>query len=335
MVAPDMPGKNTTTLTDDAPTGSKTLRIGVSSCLLGCAVRFDGQHKRNRMLLEHLARHVEFVPVCPEVELGLGIPREAIRLVDSGGAVRLQGTRSGRDLTDAMDAFARQRVEGLRALDLSGYVLKSGSPSCGLERVRVYGTTGAAERRGRGRFAAVLTGMMPLLPVEEEGRLNDPGLRESFLTRIFAYRRLTDLFADGWSRGDLVAFHSREKLLLLAHDPNAYRDLGRLVAGATGRPREQVAAEYRSTFMAALATVPSTQRHANVLDHMRGFLKRSLDPIAREELAQAITGFRTGVVPRAVPLALLRYFIRAADLAYLGRQTYLAPYPAELSATSR
>lgn len=335
MVAAATQGMNRTCVGDAGPSEPEPLRIGVSSCLLGCEVRFDGQHKRNRMLLQYLAPHVEFVPVCPEVELGLGIPREAVRLVDAGDGVRLLGRRSGRDLTDAMHAYARQRAEQLRALGLSGYVLKSGSPSCGLERVRVYDAKGAAERRGRGCFAAALTGLMPLLPVEEEGRLKDPGLRESFLTRIFAYRRLTDLFAGGWSRGDVVAFHSREKLLLLAHDPNAYRALGRLVAGAQGLPRAEIAEKYRGTFMAALATVPSAQRHANALDHMRGFLKHSLDPVARAELAQAIAGFRAGVVPRAVPLALLRYFIRAAGLAYLGHQTYLAPYPAEMSPAGR
>src|SRR5690242_12957772 len=215
----------------------RPVRVGVSSCLLGEKVRFDGGHKRDRFLTEGLGPFVEWVPVCPEVELGLGTPRPSRRLSGEGGEVRLVCPKTGDDHTAAMTALARSRVAELATADLSGYVLKRGSPSCGMERVRVYGRAGQPTGPGRGLFAAELLRALPDLPVEEEGRLGDPGLRENFVERVFAYRRLADLFSGQWRAKDVVAFHSAHKLTLMAHSPTAYQELGRSVAGVAAADR--------------------------------------------------------------------------------------------------
>jgi uncharacterized protein YbbK (DUF523 family) len=239
------------------------LRIGVSSCLLGQNVRYDGGHKRDDFLTGLLAEFVRFVPVCPEVELGLGTPREAIRLVRDGALVRLVGRASGTDHTEPMRRLAEERVAELARLDLDGYVLKKDSPSCGMERVKVYGGA-VATRDGRGAFAAVLLDRLPLLPVEEEGRLNDLPLRENFVERVFAHRRLRELFRGRWTVGALVRFHSQEKLLVLAHQPEAYRALGALVAAAKGAPRDALAGRYGELYMKALAR-PATRGEPRVI----------------------------------------------------------------------
>lgn len=311
-----------------------SLRIGVSSCLLGQHVRYDGGHKKDAFLTGLLARHVEFVPVCPEVELGLGTPRETIRLERGGaarGEVRLVAPKSGADHTDAMRRYAEARVEELARLDLCGYVLKKDSPSCGMERVRVHPRGGGPPARdGRGAFAAVLLARLPLLPVEEEGRLNDLALRESFVERVFAYRRLRDLLEARWTLGDLVAFHAAEKLLVLAHQPEAYARLGRLVAGAKPLPRAEVAARYGELYMGALARPATRGRHANVLQHMAGYLKQLAAPDERRELAETISEYRRGLVPLVVPVTLVRHHVRRHGIAYLAGQRYLEPHPREL-----
>jgi uncharacterized protein YbbK (DUF523 family) len=217
-------------------TDERSLRVGVSGCLLGAGVRFDGGHKRDRFLTDVLGRYVEWVSVCPEVEVGMGVPREAVRLIGARDAPRMVGTRSGTDYTEAMRRWAAARVRGLAALELAGYVLKKDSPSCGMERVRVYGAGGTASRRGRGLFAAALLAAYPALPVEEEGRLHDPRLRENFIERLFCYQRWRTVLARP-TRGALVAFHTAHKFLVLAHSPREYAVLGRLVGAATGRAR--------------------------------------------------------------------------------------------------
>ncbi len=305
------------------------IRIGVSSCLLGRNVRYDGGHKRDAFVTGALARFVAFVPVCPEVEVGMGTPRESVRLVRLGGEVRMVGRRSGTDHTDAMGRWSETRVRELEAEDLCGYVLKKDSPSCGMQRVKVY-AGGAATLAGRGRFAEALMQRMPLLPVEEEGRLNDPRLRENFIERVFAYRRLKDLFAARWTTGDLVRFHSAEKLLLLAHDPAAYRALGRLVAGAKGRPHAEVAGAYGEGFMRGLGKLATPGKHANVLQHMAGYLKDLLPPEEKRELHEAIADYRRGLLPLVVPITLVGHDVRRHRVEYLLGQTYLQPHPKEL-----
>ncbi len=308
------------------------IRIGISSCLLGEEVRFDGGHKHARFLTQTVAEFVHFVPVCPEVELGLGIPRETIRLeLDEGGDVHLRGTRSKTDHTEAMRRYAEARVEEIERLSLCGYVLKKDSPSCGAFRVRLYDPQGMPSREGRGLFAEVLMRRLPMLPVEEEGRLQDPNLRENFFERIFAYRRVKDLFANQrWTVGDLVRFHTHEKLFLMSHDNEIYKSLGQLVAAAKKTPRADVEAEYGQSFMRALEEKATVRRHVNVLQHMAGYFRDVGTDEERAELREVIKDYRQRLVPLIVPITLVRHFARRHQIDYLMGQTYLEPHPREL-----
>ncbi len=309
------------------------IRIGVSSCLLGEQVRFDGGHKRSAFLTDTLGLFVEFVPVCPEMEIGLGTPRESIRLVRGGNeadGIRLVGNKTGIDHTDKMNAYAERRTAALGRDDLSGYVLKKDSPSCGMERVRVYGPSGMATRDGAGLFASALMRRYPSLPIEEEGRLNDAHLRENFVERVFAYRRLRSFFATRWTLGGLVQFHTVHKLVLMAHSPKAYRELGRFVANAKGVPRDRLRDEYELAFMDALKKLATTARHTNVLHHMLGYLREHLDATARAELVALIEDYHRGLVPLIVPITLFRHYVREFDVTYLRGQIYLEPHPKEL-----
>ncbi len=316
------------------------IRIGISSCLLGHEVRFDGGHKRDSFLTDTLGRYVEWIPVCPEVEVGMGTPRETVHLVrdlsrashpGAGAPVRMIAPKSGADWTDRMVAYAQARVAKLATLDLSGYVLKSNSPSCGMDRVKVHASGAMPERTGTGLYAAVLHARMPTLPVEEEGRLCDPRLRENFVERVFAYRRLRTLFAPRWSVGQLVRFHTAHKLSLLAHGPAAYASLGRLVARARQMPRGELQAEYERTFMGVLSRVSTPARHANVLQHIAGYFRDQLDPESGAELLALIEDHRNGLVPLVVPITLIRHHVRRLGIEYLQGQVYLAPHPKELA----
>jgi uncharacterized protein YbgA (DUF1722 family)/uncharacterized protein YbbK (DUF523 family) len=306
------------------------IKIGVSACLLGAEVRFDGGHKRNDFLTDIFGRFVEFVPICPEFELGLGVPRESLRLVREGGEIRMVGNKSGSDHTRAMNEFAARRVNALERDELSGYVLKKDSPSCGMERVRVYSASGMPTRDGRGLFAAALMARYPTLPVEEEGRLNDPRLRENFVERVFAYRRLHDFFGSRWSPGGLVAFHTAHKLQLLAHSPRVYAALGRIVASARSLDRRELRERYEREFMNALAKIVSPARHVNVLQHIAGYFREYLDSDSRRELANLIEDYRRGLLPLIVPITLMRHYVRRFGVAYLAGQVYLEPHPKEL-----
>jgi uncharacterized protein YbgA (DUF1722 family)/uncharacterized protein YbbK (DUF523 family) len=314
----------------DAP--DRPLRIGVSTCLLGEKVRWDAGHKHDRFLTDVLGPFVEWVPVCPEVELGLGIPREPIRLVRETNGVGLVGVKSGTDHTAAMRAYALGRVARLDAEDLSGYVLNKGSPSCGLERVPVHAARGGPpSRSGRGLFADALVERFPKLPVEEEGRLTDARLRENWVERIFAYRRVRDFFGGCWTAGGLVRFHTAEELSLLAHSPAAYRDLGRLVAGAGELPRAALRTRYVAGFMSALEILATRPRHANVLSHALGYFRRDLDDPSRRELLGLVDDYRRGFVPLVVPVTLLRHHARRLGVEYLLGQVYLDSHPKELA----
>jgi uncharacterized protein YbgA (DUF1722 family)/uncharacterized protein YbbK (DUF523 family) len=309
------------------------IRIGVSSCLLGAKVRFNGGHKRSDFLVDTLGSFVEFVPVCPEMEIGLGAPRETLRLVRDGAtarATRLVANQTGVDHTDAMNSYAERRVLALGREGLSGYVLKKDSPSCGMERVRVYGSSGRPTRDGSGLFAAALMRQYPSLPVEEEGRLSDPHLRENFIERVFAYRRLRSFFSSQWTLGGLVQFHTIHKLTLMAHSPTAYGELGRFVAGAKRLVRHKIPERYELSLMEALKKLATTARHTNVLHHMLGYLRPHLDRDSRDELVTLIDDYRRGLVPLAVPIALFRHYVRKFDISYLREQVYLEPHPTEL-----
>ena len=306
------------------------IRIGISACLLGEPVRYDGGHKRDSFLVDVLGKFVTFVPVCPEVEIGMGTPRETLRLVRLADGLHMIAKESGADHTRAMRRYAERRVASLEALDLAGYVLKKDSPSCGMERVKVYDAKSVPSKSGPGLFAEVLLRRCPLLPVEEEGRLQDARLRENFLERVFAYRRLQRVFASRWQVGDLVAFHTAEKFLVLAHDPPAYEALGRLLAGAKRAARERLAAAYQEAFMAALKKIATARRHTNVLGYLAGFFKEQLSQDEQQELAGLIRDYRQGLVPLIVPLTLLRHYVRRHDMEYLKGQTYLQPHPKDL-----
>ena len=305
------------------------LRLGVSACLLGNEVRYDGGHKRNLWLTDLLGPFVEWVPVCPEVEAGFGTPREPMHLVADGGRVRLVTVETRTDVTAQLENAAAARFRQLASLSLDGYVLKKDSPSCGLFRVKVFGPSGKPRLTGRGLFAAGLAASDPWLPLEEEGRLTDPRLRENFIERVCACRRLRELAADPVPAGALMRFHARHKLQLLAHAPAAYARLGRLVASARGRVGRSLLESYGDGFMQALGMPATRGRHVNVLQHMAGYFD-AIDDASRRELASAIDGYARGLVPLSVPLTLVAHHARGGGVQYLLEQVYLQPDPLEL-----
>ncbi|HEY5791627.1 MAG TPA: DUF523 and DUF1722 domain-containing protein [Gammaproteobacteria bacterium] len=311
----------------DAPAA---LRVGISSCLLGSEVRFDTGHKRDNYIVGTLGQWFEFVPVCPEVEAGLGLPRPPVRLVGDPERPRVIGVRHpDLDVTAVLAAHAAQRVETLAGL--SGYILKKDSPSCGMERVKVYPEQGGAGvRSGRGVFARALQQRWPLLPVEEEGRLGDPVLRENFIQRVFVLHRWQQLEAAGVSKAALVGFHAAHKLVLMAHDQAAAKRLGQLVAALDGRRLKAQAAEYVALLMATLARRATRARHVNVLQHLAGYLKRALDAADKAELQEVLEAYRRGEVPLVVPLTLFKHHFRRHPDPYVARQHYLEPHPREL-----
>ncbi len=324
------------TLPAEAPIASDLpVRLGISHCLLGEPVRYDGGHKRNDFLVDVLGRHVEWVPVCPEVEAGFGTPRESMRLVDDVAEPRLMTVRSHHDHTDRMRRYTRKRLRDLQSLNLSGYVFKKDSPSCGTRRVRVYSRDGHLLGTGKGLFADAFQQTFPLTPIEEEGRLQDQGLRENFIERVFGYHRWQVLNAR-LTRGRLVAFHTAHKYLLLAHSQRHYRELGRFVAnGVATTPRgcpidRQLARTYGHLFMEALAVKTTIRKHVNVLQHLAGHFKGALSDAVRDELHAVIGDYQKGFVPLSVPVTLIRHYVRVLDVPYLRDQVYLAPHPKEL-----
>jgi uncharacterized protein YbgA (DUF1722 family)/uncharacterized protein YbbK (DUF523 family) len=303
--------------------------LGVSSCLMGNTVRHDGGHKRNVYILSTLAEYFDFRTYCPEMAIGLGVPRPTIRLTRSGAGVRLTDSdNTGMDLTDAMNRWSGQATEGMR--DLSGFILKNNSPSCGMERVRVYDGNGAPTRDGVGLFASALMQAMPWLPVEEEGRLNDPMLRENFIERVFVYYRWQRLIEDGLTVASLMEFHKRHKFILLAHNEEEYRQLGPLIAGVNNENIQQVADEYLQRLMKSLAARSSRKRHTNVLMHVMGFLKNRIDSDDKQEMIEVMDSYRLGQVPLIVPVTLMRHHLRRFPDDYISSHYYMNPYPEEL-----
>ena len=312
-------------------TARAPIKVGISACLLGNPVRFNGGHKESRLCSETLSRHFEFVAVCPEVEIGLGAPREPIRLVGEPEHPRAVGTvHPERDVTEALTEHGRRVAAQLR--DICGFILMQKSPSCGMERVKVYGANGhPADGGASGLFAGALMQARPDLPVEEDGRLNDPVLRENFLTRVFAYAEWQRLVAAGMTCKALVDFHSRYKYQLMATDPLQYKALGRLVASVGKQPLDEFAPAYFSQLMAALKKTASRGTHSNVLQHLSGYLKNDLGGEDKQELQQLITQYREGVIPLVVPLTLLKHHFRRHPDRYVATQAYLQPHPEDLS----
>lgn len=306
------------------------IRIGISSCLLGRKVRFDAGHKHDRYITDILGPFVDFVAVCPEIEVGMGVPREAVRLVDDLENPRMIGNKSGEDWTARMNRFSSRRVKKPDLKDLCGFILKNRSPTCGMERVKVYIGEGAAERKGTGLFAAVLLRQFPDLPVEEEGRLSDASLRENFVERLFAYKRLQELYAQPFSRKEMIAFHAAHKFLLLAHSPEGYRQLGQLVGRIKSVTPAQFKDEYRSLFMRTLKYQATVKKNTNVLQHIAGFLKKELTEAEKRDVHQAIADYHQSLIPLIVPITLLRHFVGKHEVEYIQNQYYLNPHPKEL-----
>ena len=307
------------------------IRIGVSACIMGQEVRYNGGHARDRYVVETLAEHLTLVPVCPEEEVGMGTPRETVRLVGDSSAPRMVASKSGEDWTVRMNRWSTLRAKELAVEDLCGFVFKKNSPSCGVFRVKVYTDTGnLATPPGRGMFAAEFAKQYPLAPIEEEGRLHDPGLRENFLERVFAYRRLKDLFSGRWKRGAVIDFHSREKYLLMAHGPHKLKELGQL----TARIKDHKPAEFRDAYMAGFMGIlemkGTTRKHVNALQHMVGYLREHLNAEERKRVLSVIEEYRQELVPLIVPMTLVRHYIEMHDVPYVNSQTYLAPHPREL-----
>jgi uncharacterized protein YbgA (DUF1722 family)/uncharacterized protein YbbK (DUF523 family) len=306
------------------------LRLGISRCLIGDEVRFDGGHKRDSFLTDVFGRYVEWVPVCPEVEAGLGTPREAMRLVGDPQNPRLVTIKSGTDHTRALETLTTNRIAQLMELDLSGYVFKKGSPSCGIERVRLYNEHGIPNRNGVGLFARAFIEEFPLIPVEEEGRLCEPTLRENFIERVFCYRRWQDLVQSGVTRRALLQFHTIHKYLLLAHSPQQYEVLGRLVGQAERHRPKEFAHLYGELFMKALAVKATVRKHVNVLQHIIGHFKERLGAHEKSELLSVIGDYHQELTPLIVPLTLIKHYVQIFDVSYIRDQVYLNPHPKEL-----
>lgn len=312
------------------PPAGAPIRIGISSCLLGNPVRYDGAAKQDHFLTDTLGRFVEYVPVCPEAEYGLGIPREPMRLVGDPASPRLVTIRTGIDHTEGMIRWSQKRAEELDSEELCGFIFKSRSPSSGMERVKVYGEKGSPVYKGVGLFAAVFMKRFPLLPVEDEGRLQDPRLRENFIERIFTMKRWRDLLNGEEGRGGLVNFHSRHKLLLLSHSTRHYRAMGKLVARLKEAPLEDLESEYGILLAEAMSLKATPAKHVNVLQHIMGYFKNQLSADEKQEMLGVIEAYRQGRVPLIVPVTLLNHYVRKYDQPYLKEQHYLNPHPLEL-----
>ena len=305
------------------------LKLAISACLLGNNVRYNGGHKLSPLCSQTLAHYFEFQPLCPEMAIGLGAPREPIRLVGDPQAPRAVGTVDReRDVTDALAAYAERMAGELE--DISGLIVMQKSPSCGMERVKVYQDGGKPAEQGHGIFTATLARLRPELPIEEDGRLHDPVLRENFIARVYAYGEWQALRRAGLTRKGIIAFHSRHKYLLMAHNPLQYRALGRLLAGLGAHDPVEFGPRYFAALMAALKKCATRGTHANVLQHLAGYLRRALPGEERRELQRLIEQYRSGTVPLVVPLTMLKYHFRHHPDRYVALQAYLQPHPEEL-----
>lgn len=304
-------------------------KLGISACLLGEPVRFNAGHKESRLCSQSLAEHFDFVPLCPEVAIGLGIPRAPIRLMGTPAAPRAVDTRQPqRDHTEALSEFGEIMAEQLT--DISGYIFMQKSPSCGLARVRVYQANGEVAK-GRGIFASAFCARRPDLPVEEEGRLNDPVLRENFFTRVYAHAQWQALCLEGLTHKAIIAFHSRYKYQLMAHNPVQYKALGRLLSDIGKHPAAEIGPRYFSALMTALGKCATRGTHSNVLLHLSGYLRTHLSQHEKAELKHLIEQYRGGFIPLVVPITLLKHHFNCHPDRYITQQAYLQPHPETLS----
>ncbi len=311
-----------------------TIRVGISQCLLGEMVRYDGGHKRDLYLTDVLGNYFDWVAVCPELEVGMGVPRESVRLVLGSDGVKMVGNKSGEDWTKRVNTFSEKRVKQLAELELCGFIFKSKSPTCGMERVTLYTEKGMPAKNGVGLFADVFMKTFPQIPTEEEGRLNDAHIRENFIVRIFSYSRLKHLMAN-FSRGALVQFHTIHKYLMLAHSERHYRELGVIVGNAKSMKPTELKAKYSELFMEGLSVKATTKKHVNVLMHILGYFREHLSTEQRAEILSVIEDYHKEYVPLVVPIMLINHYIKLHKVEYLCDQVYLHPHPKELMLRNR
>ncbi len=306
------------------------IKIGISACLLGENVRWNGGHTRDRYLTDTLGLYVDYVPVCPEVECGLGVPRETLRLVGDPDNPNLVTSKTNIDHTRRMTQWARKRVKALEKEDLCGFIFKKNSPSSGLYNVAVRTSKGMPQKKGQGIFARIFTEHFRRVPVEEEGRMHDPKLRETFIEQIFTLKNWRKTLANGTRMGSLVDFHTRHKLLILSHSPKHYRTLGKLVAQGKAIPLKDLFEQYETLLMEALRLTSTLKKNINVLQHIMGYFKKQLSSDEKQELLEIFDQYRKEYVPLIVPITLVNHYVRKHRQPYLGQQVYLNPHPIAL-----
>lgn len=307
------------------------IKIGISSCLLGNKVRWDGDHKQDRFLTDTLGKYLEFVPVCPEAECGLGIPREPLRLEGSPESLRLIAHDTRLDHTERMVLWSDRKLTDLALENLCGFVFKSKSPTCGMERIPVYKSTGGpGAKEGVGIFAKAFMTKFPEIPVEDDGRLHDPKLRENFVEMIFTLQRWRQTRSEMPKMRHLIDFHTRNKLLILSHSPEIYRRMGKLAAGDPSQPAQELFNQYQALLMDALKLATTVKKNINVLMHLMGYFKKDLSADEKQEILEIIESYRNGAVPLIVPITLINHYVRKYREPYLSSQTYLNPHPVSL-----
>ena len=309
---------------------TEKIKLGISACLLGQSVRYNGGHQLDHFLKDTLGRYVDYVPVCPEVECGFGVPREAFRLVGKPDRPRLMTINTKQDFTERMEVWARKRVSEIEGEGLCGFIFKGGSPSSGMERVKVYDDKGMPAKIGVGIFARIFMEYFPLIPAEEDGRLHDPVLRENFIERIFALRRMAKVSQGGNSLSAIVDFHAHNKLLIMSHSPKHLQEMGRLVANTKGSVLQRLINRYQELLMEALKLKATAKKNTDVLMHMLGYFKKDLDPSEKQEVLEIIDEYRRELIPLIVPIVLISHYVRKYNQPYLKEQTYLNPHPLEL-----
>ncbi|MDY7034044.1 MAG: DUF523 and DUF1722 domain-containing protein [Thermodesulfobacteriota bacterium] len=306
------------------------IKLGISSCLLGHKVRYDGGHKLDHFLSDTLGQYVKYVPVCPEVECGFSVPREPFHLEGGWESPRLVTVRTKEDFTDRMTVWAEERAKQLGKENLCGFIFKSKSPSSGMERVKVYNENGVPEKKGRGIFADIFIKHFPRTPVEEDGRLHDLRLRENFVERIFTLKLWRETLSMEITIGNLVNFHTTQKLLLLSHSPKHYREMGKLVARGKEMHVNDLYEQYEGLLTEALQLKSTVKKNTNVLQHIMGYFKRQLSPDEKQELLEIINRYYDGFVPLIVPITIVNHYVRKYQQSYLMQQTYLNPHPIAL-----
>jgi len=311
-------------------TPTERIKLGISTCLLGLNVRYDGGHKLDRFLTDTLGQYVEYVPVCPELECGLTVPRESMHLEGNPDSPHLVTSYTKQDMTDRMARWATKRVKELERENLCGFIFKSNSPSSGMERIKVYNKKGMPVKRGVGIFARIFIDHFPLLPVEDEAHLHNPELRENFIERIFAFQRWREVLQKKENRGMVVGFHTKHKLLILSHSPRHYQAMGKLVATAKDLSLKEFYSQYQTLLMEALKSKTTFKKNSNVLVHMMGYFKEQLSSDEKKELLEVIDFYRKGHIPLVVPITLMNHYVRKYDQPYLKKQAYLNPHPLEL-----